>query len=202
MYPGLLHLLYHFAIDRRAASFIVFFEKIIHREWQSPDAYRMSGYQRCLIISSCTASQASFRIWNLSIARSALGKAVRIILSIESERSSVTSRTVRRFSSSIFRSTAITSSDFVPATTATNDRSLVQTSRFVTNVYSSPLDSNGKTWSKVVGKQHPLASMFELIPLPIATEHFLILLLERMSVHMIEILKRTAGHRDVSIRLF
>ena len=33
--PASSTLLYHLAMDRRTASFIVFFEKIILKEWQS-----------------------------------------------------------------------------------------------------------------------------------------------------------------------
>ena len=51
----------------------------------------------------------------------ALGNAVRTILRMESDKSSVTSSTALRCSSSIRCRTAITSSAFVPATTATKD---------------------------------------------------------------------------------
>ena len=97
--------------------------------------------QRCLTRSSCTASQASFWIWKRSMTRLAFGNAVRAILRMESDKSSVTSSTALRRSSSIRCRTAITSSAFVPATTATKDYSRVCASRLVTKVYSSPLES-------------------------------------------------------------
>ena len=49
--------------------------------------------QRCLTRNSCTASQASFWIWKRSMTRLALGNAVRTILRMESDKSSVTSST-------------------------------------------------------------------------------------------------------------
>ena len=61
---------------------------------------------------------------------------------MESDRSSVTSSTAWRRSSSIRFRTAMTSSDFVPATTAIRERSHVRASRLVTKVYSSPLESD------------------------------------------------------------
>ncbi len=42
--PASSTLLYHFAIDKRAASLIVFFEKIIRKEWHRPYAVLISGY--------------------------------------------------------------------------------------------------------------------------------------------------------------
>ena len=80
-------------------------------------------------------------IWKRSMTRLAFGNAVRTIPRMESDRSSVTSSTALRRSSPIRRRTVITSSTFVPATTATRDRSRVFASRLVTNVYSSPLES-------------------------------------------------------------
>lgn len=97
--------------------------------------------QRCLTRSSCTASQASFWIWKWSMTRLAFGNAVRAILRMESDKSSVTSLTALRRSSSIRCRTAITSSAFVPATTATKDCSRVCVSWLVTKVYNSPLES-------------------------------------------------------------
>ena len=82
--------------------------------------------QRCLTRNSCTASQASFWIWKRSMTRLAFGNAVRTILRMESDKSSVTSSTALRRSSSIRFRTAITSSAFVPATTATKDCSRVR----------------------------------------------------------------------------
>lgn len=106
--------------------------------------------QRCFMRSSCTASQASFWMWKRSMTRSALGNAVRTIFRMESDKSRVISSTARRFSSSIRRSASITSSDFVPATTAIRDFSLVRASRLVTNVYSSPLDSEDSSMAILV----------------------------------------------------
>ena len=51
--PASSTLLYHLAMDRRAASFIVFFEKIILKEWQSPYAFFISGYSSNNIAARC-----------------------------------------------------------------------------------------------------------------------------------------------------
>ena len=51
--PASSTLLYQRAIDRRAASLIVFLEKIILREWHRPYAVFMSGYSSKSIAARC-----------------------------------------------------------------------------------------------------------------------------------------------------
>ena len=51
--PASSTLLYHRAIARRAASFMVFLEKIIRREWHKPYAFLMSGYSSNRIAALC-----------------------------------------------------------------------------------------------------------------------------------------------------
>ncbi len=50
-------------------------------------------------------------------------------------------------------------------------------------------------WTYVVREQHPSVRMIELFPIPEPTECFLILFLKCMTIYMIELLKRMAGHR-------
>ena len=45
--------IYHRAIARRAASFMVFFENIILKEWHNPYAFLMSGYSSKSIAALC-----------------------------------------------------------------------------------------------------------------------------------------------------
>lgn len=51
--PASSTLLYQRAMDRRAASLIVFLAKIIRREWHSPYAVWMSGYSSNSISALC-----------------------------------------------------------------------------------------------------------------------------------------------------
>lgn len=53
---------------------------------------------------------------------------------------------------------------------------------------------NGKTGADVLREQQPIVRMFQLVPLPETAEDFLVLLLKRVAVDMVELLKRMAGH--------
>ena len=60
----------------------------------------------------------------------------------------------------------------------------------------------GKPRTDVPGERQPLVRMSRLVPLPETAQRFLVLLLERVTVYMVEFLKRMAGHGDISIRPF
>ena len=154
---------------------------------------------RCATWISCTASQASFWMWKRSITLWAFGNATETILRIESERSRVTSFTFMRSSSSICFSTRITSSNFVPETTATRlpspvcrvtvgDKRVQLATRQGRLVY-------GKVRAYVFRKQQLCVGMVKLVPATEAAQRFLVLFLKCMRVYVIECLKRTAGHR-------
>ena len=51
--PASSTLLYHRAIARYAASFMVFFENIIRREWHKPYAFLISGYSSNRMAALC-----------------------------------------------------------------------------------------------------------------------------------------------------
>lgn len=51
--PAFSTLFFHLAMDRRAASLIVFLEKIIRSEWHNPYAVLMSGYSSKSIAARC-----------------------------------------------------------------------------------------------------------------------------------------------------
>ena len=125
--------------------------------------------------------------------RRAFGNAERTIFRMESDKSRVTSSTAKRFSSLIHLSTPITSSDFVPATTATRDLSLVHASLLVTNVYSSPLESDDSSMAilgpMLSGKSKPIVCVFQLVPVAETAQHLLILLFKCMSVDVVEFLE-------------
>ena len=63
--PASSTLLYHRAIARYAASFMVFFENIIRREWHKPYAFLISGYSSNAKAESFNAKIKLFRA-NLS----------------------------------------------------------------------------------------------------------------------------------------
>ena len=53
----------------------------------------------------------------------------------------------------------------------------------------------GQPLADVLGEHQPLVGMGELAPPAVAAQYLLVLLLKRMGVNVVEVLKRTAGHR-------
>ena len=133
-------LLYHRAIDKRAASFIVFLEKIMRSEWRNTYAVFMSGYASKSISALCSCLSAHLSADLNSRYRERKSNSLRV--SPLGYRCGAYSRPANLASSSIRCKTSMTSSDLVPATTATKEQFHVWASRFVMNVYNSPFDSD------------------------------------------------------------
>ena len=57
--PASSTLLYHPAIARRAASFMVFFENTILKEWHKPYVFLMSGYSSNIVLPPFVSASLS-----------------------------------------------------------------------------------------------------------------------------------------------
>lgn len=61
---------------------------------------------------------------------------------------------------------------------------------------------NGKPYADILWEQQTFIRIFQLILFTKPTENLLVLLFKYVSIYMMEILKRTTGPEDVSIRFF
>lgn len=153
--------------------------------------------QRYLTLISCTASQASFWIWNLSITRWALGKQWRTIFRILSDKPEWPPQPLHDPAVLFLSITFQASSAFVPAITATRQPFFPCFRPCWWLLYKvrhwRELFIYGQIWPDVL-RNRSQSWVTLLVPVPVKSENLLILLFKLMSVYMIEFLKRTAGH--------
>ena len=130
--------------------------------------------QRCLM-RSWPASQASLRIWKRSMTRLALRNAVRTILRMESDKSSVTSSTALRCSSSIVAGQRLRP-PLLPATTAAKLLPRADLTVGYKRVAAHHWMARIRRWrtKPIFSRTAAIYLHVQLLPLPETAQHFLV----------------------------